>query len=642
MAKKRVIMQESKIKVGEAYEITGKQHTKLVEHIVSRMELSKRVRDTQIPIYEYIDKEYYGYLKLDADDTKRDRENKLGIGLKPVDTKLSLLFSQLDEVQTFLLTLLAPDEAIYSAMAPVEQQPIADGFAALMNDHARQFKHFRHLALFILACIRYNFGAFGVNWREQQGQLIRNLPDGSGKVVKGVVYRGNELLAYNPYQLSIDGSVNPIDLAEIGEYFAYTEILTPFRIKKMAQDRELFNTERFLACQDVLRWYRPMPEIRGTNYQGIGGPVDWVSIISAGAQAAAKDSAEGKEVTMFVCWLAPSQFGLSKSKEYEIWRFFIGGGTHILRAEPLTNAHGMLPINIAIPFEDHFGLRAKGPSERLIPYQTFASHQLNVHQRAARKKLYGLSVYNENVFPLLKNTAEDLAGGKIPATPQGPDFDIRKHFAQFTDGPDTSKTMENIALANQLMQVIMPTQVLQQVAGLERATQYQAAALVQGFNKRNLKIGKIINSQAMDRGRFMQMYNIYEYQDSCQILSNEGQLLTINPREFRDTRIEFTVGDGLKGLDRLALIMHYKELFNSVLQSQQAVAQVDVLKWMNYLSSLFGDHTDFSQFKLVSPIDALPPDQRDLAYRLLQQFVAQQQAGGAGQGGAAPAGILPG
>ena len=108
---------------------------------------------------------------------------------------------------------------------------------------------------------------------------------------------------------------------------------------------------------------------------------------------------------------------------------------------------------------------------------------------------------------------------------------------------------------------------------------------------------------------------------------NSKTYVIIDPNEFLDAEIEFTIADGLKGLDRLALTMNMKDLFASVLQSTQATQPLDVLKLMDYMSTMFGDYTDFIQFKLESPIDALSVEERNLAFQLLQKVLEEQGKG---------------
>ena len=632
-----ILSSKQKINLSSDLTISGKNYRKLLGWLTGRLKLAGERRDQYIDLFRVIDREYYGYLLRDQDDAKRNRDNALGKGLKPTDEKLSLIFAQLDEAVTFLLTVLAPDEAIYTAQAPADQQKVASGFAALMNKHAEFYHHYRHLALFLQGALRYNIGAFGVSWEESFGNVIRKEKNTAGvrETIRTKVFMGNALTAFDVYNLLLDPTVDPVDVPEKGQFYSYVERTTPFRLRKAAADMDFHNVEDFLNSQQrQFLYYQEHPVTR--NDFGTGDAnysTDWAAIFAATEET--KDIAEFREHNDMYAWIIPSEFGLSKEDNHQIWRFQIGSDTHIFNAQPMINSHGMLPINIAVPFEDHFQMDAKGAAERLIPHQRFASFVLNTHQRAVRKKLYGLTIYDAQKIPLLDITDIDMAGGKIAATGAGLDLDLRKAIVQFNDGPDTTRSLENIEAMNNLMQDVLPTNMLRQVAGLERATQYQAASVVQSANRRNLKTAKIITSQAMDRARYQQMQNIFMFQEETNIIDENGKLVEINPVDFLDADIEFTMADGLKGLDRLALTLNMKDLFNSVLQSAQATSQMDVVAFIDWMSTQFGDNTDLSQFKIESPIDALPPEQKALAFQLLQ--AATQQAAGGGPAGAAPA-----
>lgn len=610
------------VRVNETTRVSRAQYEALQKFLRDRLEISSSLRDSQVDVYEYIDREFYAFLLRDAEDQKRLRDATAGVSVKPVDEKLSLIFAQIDEAATYLLSVLAPDSGIYSAIAPREQQAVADGAAALLNHHARFFHHYDNYALFLVDCLRYNLGAYGVFWREHTGNVVQNGLAGPEPIItRQVIETGNEIEAFDPYNLLLDTGVNPVHMAERGEYFATSHVYTRFQLERMVDDGELFNAADYLEAQPTTVYYRTHPEVRA-EMPSSQYTMDWVKLFRGGA-----GNALGLyEINRVFVWLRPKRFGLSDSDDYQIWRFLIGSNHEILFAEHLENAHGFLPINIAVPFRDHANWSTRSMAERLIPYNRFASFQMNMHQRAARKGLYGLTFVDRSTFPALQDKEGlDLAGGVYFGNLNGNDVDIRKRIVQFSSVPDTSNTLTNISAMDDLMQKILPTNILQQVAGLDRATQYQAAATVQGANRRNLKIAKIITSQAMDRGRMMLMYNILQYQQDLEIITDEGELQKISVRELRDTRIEFKIDDGLKGIDKLALQINMKELFAMVVQSQQASAQTDVMALMNYLSTLFGDYTDFNQFKIKTPLDALPAEQRMLAFELLQQFMQQQE-----------------
>lgn len=621
------ISRRKTVQIAEQIKISKDNHDKLLQHIKDRLLFGMELRDSQVERFEVIDKEIAGYIRLDDDDKKRAQDNILGKGPKVTDGILPLTISQLDEAVTFLLSVLAPDSAIYSAIAIAEKQEIAKGFANLMNKNADTFGHYRHMARGLFEMMKYNFGAFLVEWRRITGNEISNDASGSPLIENKVVFEGNVVEVCDVYNLLYDISVDPVELSSKGEFFALVEMQTQFRIRKMAADGELFGIDRFINTTDLNYTYwkvRPKINTSMSGRSGQDGRTNWVEILSAGVS---QEVRSGVELVNYYGWINPSDFGLP-GNEFQIWRFTLAANKYITAAEHLTNAHGLLPIAVGAPWEDGFGSETKSYAEHLLPYQRFSSFQMNVHQRSARKKLYGVTFYNQRVLPSLANA--DMQSAKIPFLPPGYDasFDIRKAVLQFTDGPDTQNTLSDIEAMDALMQKVLPTDMLKQVASLERATQYQAAATVQGANRRNLKIAKIINIQCFTPLRHMQMFNIFQFQQSVDVLDDNGKIVEINPSDFREASIEFDIADGLKGIDKLSIIEGFRDVINMMLQSQIAQQSIDIIGIIDYWTSLIGDKTDFTQFKITDPLDQLDPEQRQIAAQLYEQAVQQQKAGG--------------
>ena len=145
------------VQIAENIKISQENHDKLAEHIKDRLLFGDELRNTQVDRYEIIDKEVAGYILLDEEDKKRAQDNVLGKGPKITDGVLPLTISQLDEAVTFLLSVLAPDSAIYSAIAIAEKQEIAKGFANLMNKNADTFGHYRHMARGLFEMMKYKY-----------------------------------------------------------------------------------------------------------------------------------------------------------------------------------------------------------------------------------------------------------------------------------------------------------------------------------------------------------------------------------------------------------------------------------------------------------------------------------------------------
>lgn len=124
----------------------------------------------------------------------------------------------------------------------------------------------------------------------------------------------------------------------------------------------------------------------------------------------------------------------------------------------------------------------------------------------------------------------------------------------------------------------------------------------------------------------MQMYNIFQYQETVEMLDPNGKLTEIDPSKFREAGLESDISDGLKGLDRLMIVEHLKDVINMMLQSQIAQDRIDIVAIIDYWTSLIGDKTDFTQFKFKDILDKLSGEERQLAIQMVEQGFQELQA----------------
>ncbi len=624
------VSSKQKYKLADNITIDAKQHEELVAYIKVRLDFAKELRAHHINRFTAIDKEVAGYMILDADDRQRQLDNAKGYGPKVYDVNIPLVATQMDEAVTFFTTVFFPEEGPYNAVTDAAKQDVAKGFSTLMNKQAAFYKHFTHFAKGAYSGLKYNLGLWLIEWAETKGSVISNSEGGVGVQIKEdqVVMMGNKMEFQNPYNTLLDPSVHPTELHEKGEFFATVEPKTAFRAQIMAQRNEIFNLDLIIdpitgksRGQFESSYYVQMPEVHGDLRRGGEGSTktNWFNFLSGFTSAG---SIDGLEFINVYIWLPPKKFGLGESDKYQIWRITFANMIAV-RAEPMVNAHGFLPLVVTVPWDDEFGQEANSFAEMLLPYQRFSSFQINVHQRASRKALYNLIIYDSRLIPLLASA--DSLGGKVPYSSTADEKDINKAVKVISDVPDTSRTLQDIETMDGLMQKILPTDMLKQVASLERATQYQAAATVQGANRRNLKIAKTIDVQAFGIARKIQMYNILQFQQSVQIIGENGQPVEIDPSALREQEMEFTISDGLRGLDKLILVETLKDILALLVQNPTAAAEFNIADVINYVTTLIGDHTSFKQFQFENEFDKLVPEQKQAAFQLLQKALSTSE-----------------
>ena len=622
-----------KIKLSRDVSVTPRQHDTLLAFLKKRLDVAKVHRDSRACGYEVIDRQLAGYLKLSPEDRKRAKEAAVGASLKPHDVSLQTALVQLDEALTFLMAALAPDDGIYKALAAKEEQPAAKAFALLMNEHAELYDHYTNMAVCILDQLKYNEGGLRTTWMKEHTPIVGTelgLQDLKVEDALDTV-AGNQLTALDMYNTLYDVAVPVERLSREGEFVAWVDMLTPHRVDKLADSGVLTGIERFMSysidteytVDGSSEYYKQKPIIKTYENGGDASSEDWLSIITETATGANNTSA-GVELVTIAIWLKPSMFGLvsAKSAQFTLWQFTIAQGDYIVDARPLDNLHRELPVSIGRIWNDGFKGQTSSYAEMLLPFQRFASYQLNVHTRSQRKKLYGLTVFDKKIFPDLDQATTE--GGLYGTNGATAIKNIRDHIAQFNDVPDTSRTIQDIQNMGALMQDILPTQLDRQVAGLERATQYQAAAVVQAVNKRNLKIARIINSQTLTRVRHQMYWNILAYQPAVTLFDEQGNPVEVSPKELRSSKVKFALSDMLSGVDKLAILMNLKELLPNIIQSQAALERIDIVALLNYFTSLSGDKTDLTAFEYKHPLDSLPKDQKDVAMQLLQQAMQAQ------------------
>lgn len=582
------------------------QEDNIVHHIIERVRLADSERRMRVQRCQDIDIQLSGIVKFDSDDRKRDRENKKGKAASPTKHNLTLAYSQIDDATTYCMSVFAPEANIFIATASADKQNVAEGLTTEINKQGQKLQYYRQIAKFVLNAIKYNFGGVSITWEEQTG-IVWSADGGTGgQLTKktGIVWQGNVIKSVNVYNFFYDTSVHPVDLPTRGEYFAEVEMITPFRVRRMAQQNIVFGINRFLDDNAPLSntqnnvFYISPPVVRDPSDTTYGdGRTDWRQIFAPGGPA--RDSQPGIEFLWYTGWFSPKDFALSDSVTMELWRILVANGKYVAAAVHLEDSHGQLPCAIATPIEDDLNNDQRTYAEQLIPLQVFASFLLNTHVDATRKSIYGITVYDASLFPGLDLSTEDLIGARIPMKSSATGIDIDKAFRHYNDAPNTDQNVDMIEKIIGLMQKILPTNMLQQVADLERATEYQAAATVQAGSRRNLKIARLLNDQSLSVVKFQMMYNIYAKLTEISFVAKDGTTQTITPQQILEADIEFDLGTGLRGLDRLMQISIFKEIMGYLFQIAGIQQEVDVLGLLSYTAEIAGFKTDLSKFRVA-------------------------------------------
>jgi hypothetical protein len=589
----------------------------LYNYVFSRLQFFHEFRREQICArYEFIDRQIAGYLDLSVDDKKRREEQRKGKSLKPTDVNLPLVFTQLDDASTFLMSVFSPSSGMFEGVGSgAEEQKVTNAFVELMNRNAEDMQYYRQLAKASFGALKYNLGAMEVVWKEVKGKKPINKEDQTMQISDlETLWAGNELKALDVYNFMYDVSVNPVDLPTKGEWFAYVEPWTRFQLERMNDADSIYNLDKLSndGIGSNARYLQCPPETRyDFAVEEEGRPKNWVTFLEGIAGNENRYMTGWHEIVTWTGWIRPKDFNLGNSNDLTIYRliFAIEGESAVLiYDEAFNNAHELLPICCTVPIETELGMDQKSYGENLIPFQIFSSFLMNVHQRSMRKALFGLRVYDPSMVDL-SMIGDDVAGN-IPIKTGFYNKTIKDVMAVYNDVPRTENTLDQIGEINNIMQFILPSDQRGNVADIDRATTYQAAAAVQGGNKRSYKIATMMAMQMLKPMKNIMHYNVLQYQQAVEIIGSDGKKVEVDPAKFRDANIRYNIGSGLKGLDRLMIVTIMKDILMTAIQNREAMQELDIIKMMNYVSTLAGEDTDIEQFRRQQPEQPPQPQQQ--------------------------------
>lgn len=591
-------------------------HQRLLEYLQARLQSDEQNRDSRVARYSQIDRDVAGWMLLSDEDKKRRVEHARTGSPQATAINLPLTWVHLDDMMTYYAQTFAPNRGMFYHTAKPGDSTDAASITDLMNNHAIWCGYYRQLILTLFSALKYNLGGMSAFWGKDFGPRLEANMDGTTRMEPAVIFAGNKVKAFDMYNTLWDPAVEPALVHKDGEWFATVEMKSHYWLKNKCLEGEYYNCDDFLDGDHApettqTKWFRDPPA--ETNMQADeSAPQSWFSVLSGAASYSMKGSFELTEIHIRI---NPNDFGLitgdraakAARNRYEIWRFTILNNEKIIEARMMNNIHGWLPAFFGVANDDVLRQVAKSPAEILNPLQEFSSFLLNAHVQANRKNLYGKTFYDPSRVDLKAVPAGEVAA-EIPIKAQGYGQDIRTMVYHDNNVLDTKQTLQDLQGMMGIIDQFFPTQSLpSQIAGIDRAVDSQVAAVQQGANRRQHKGARLFDDTLMRPLRFSMYYNIVQYQeDGAEVLDYHGTPRKIDLSKLRTTNLAYVIGQGLKAIDRQAMASQLQGMFFALIQAPQAGQQVDILKILDFWTSMMDIDASMEDFRL--PPAPVAPD----------------------------------
>jgi hypothetical protein len=622
---------------------------RVVVYVRARMDLSKHSRDARIEHLSSIDNQLYRQPEPEPSDQSNEAEKlrkerkalHSGHSVKPVQSNYGFANAQLQDAVTFITNLIAPDMTLFEAIADSGNQSKVNALATELNNEGIKAGHYAEIVKFVSCALKYNFSAMSVLWEKHEGHVLKPAAGGITNTTYDTTWEGNVIKAHDPYNFFCDVSVTPPDLPKSGEYFGWVEHMTGFAAKRAEQNGKMTWTARFVdenSCAAMTKneYYSTPPMSEPPAKFAISD--EFIPEIEG---VSSVNSAPTLEVVHFVGWVDPILFkGVTLDNsvpgQLELWHFVMVNSKFLALAEKLPDTHGMLPCVCAMPNVDAVDRTLPSVADWLLPLGSAGNFILNYYVEAARKALGGITMFDPDRIPLLEMMKSDLTNAKIPVQTTATNPDVSTALKRYVDTPETGDMMQQIQLILDLMNKQAPTDFIKQMADLDRATEFQSAAVAMGGNRRNFMLARIIYTQAVNMLAVMLTQNVLAKKEQIEYIDEQTKQQVVTPvAQLASSDIEYCMGTGLRGIERLVLVNMYMQVVNYAVQSPQLNARIDLVRLFNYVTSLFGDHNNLAQFEMSDQMYAQMVA-RQAAMTAAQKPQQPQGAGTSAATGASP------
>lgn len=581
------------------------------------------------PRFELIDKYIQRTIDSSIDMIEARTAARAGKRDRLQNQEVPIVLQQLDTAHARLVGTFLTGYPLLSFVATPEKQNIASMYSALVERDQERFGWVPHLSRALRDALRYNAYAVEVDWDTVTANEFRI--NGKERETSAVTYAGNRIQHIDMYNFLFDPTVPLHQLSAEGAYAGYVfrrnYIGTKMYLQRL-QERKRdfcilrnFNTALDNTAQaGGSRYYVPdiVPledrRLDSDNWEGFFGF----------SSANSERHTNGKyEITVLYARLIPSQYGLTMQRSGTPAPFkLVWVGSTLVYAEPLRNAHGLLPIIAAHGYDDALGWQSNSFAENLMDMQDSASAMMNGTINSMRRAVSDRALYNPLlVNPKDVNSANPAAKIAVRSNAYNNSLDAAYKPIPYEDrlSPALQANMQTVlAMANQ-------------ITGLNPAAQ---GSFVKG-NRTQGEFGEVMSNSDARMQRFaldcenlffaplkrIVKLNYMQYAAQERVLLRSSQqLVNIDPVELLQQEADFKVADGVFPVSKAMSSDVMTAAFNTIAQMPELDREFNRALMFTHLVKAQG--VDLDNYKR-SPEEIAQYDER---MRLAQEAAAKEQA----------------
>lgn len=516
------------------------------------------------------------YLR-EQDDTTENRRaeyaNMLGDSNKIQNITVPVIKPQVRAAVAYQAAVFLTDYPIFGVVSDPVYIDMAKQMQAVIEENSIRGSWAREILLFFIDGFKYNISALECCWSKVVTATLETDPSfqgGQQGKPKNIIWQGNSLKRWDPYNTYFDARVEPYLIPTQGEFVGHTELMSrtalkqfigTLEVKLIENIKEAFESPSLLNIGDSgtfgASYYIPRVNPKALLDVDSIESFDWMSWVGARASTAeAKINYRGLyEVSTEYIRVIPSDFALKVPAQNtpQVWKLIIVNHSVVIYAERQTNAHEKIPVFFGSPSEDGLSYQSKSLAVDAMPFQQVASALMNGVLAGRRRAVTDRVLYDPSrVSEAQINSPNPSA--KIPVRPSAYGKPVGESVYQFPFRDDQAglslqEIQAVVAFGNTLIGQNNARQG-QFVKGNKTDGQWEST--MSNATSADQMTALLYEAQVFTPLKEVIKLNILQYQGPGTIYSqSQKQNLEIDPVELRKAVLNFKITDGLLPTDKV-------------------------------------------------------------------------------------------
>ena len=545
--------------------------------------------------------------------------NRYGDPTKFQNVTVPVVMPQVEAAVTYQASVFLTGVPLFGWVSPPSSIDTASQFSAIVEENSIRGGWVQQFLLTFRDAFKYNLGIVSPTWdRIVTTAIETDLQFTGGKQgkPKNVIWEGNVVKRWDPYNSFWDCRYKPTEIYKDGEFAGTTQLMSRVHLKKFINelpDKMVANItaafesgmgNSFNGAGGIESYYMPQINPQALMQQNPKMSMDWM----AWAGIMERPPGEIKyqnvyEVTTLFARIIPQDFRMKVpgANTPQVWKLIIVNHQILIYAERQTNAHNYLPALFMQPNEDGLSYQTKSLAQNAKPFQDIASALVNSAMAARRRAISDRGIYN----PLLvseKDINNDSPTAKIPMRPAGYNHKPEEAYYAIPFRDDQS------AVAFQELPQIM--QMANDVNGQNKAKQGQFVkgnktvhefdTVMANANGRDQMCSMLLEAQTFTPLKEIIKINTMQFQAGTSIFSpSQKQVVQVDPVALRQSFATFTLTDGLIPSDKIISGDDFTMAMQTIGSSQQIGSQYNLGPMFSYLMKT--RNVDLEDFEKSQP-----------------------------------------